>query len=115
MSLLSISYVLKNRCFPIILHSFLPLQFLKTFPTPSPSSHFFPSPILVFTNFIRNLKPSLIYKLSLVALFSAVMLCLQQLPFVLWNSFFDVLPCAPTNTGMNSNASNVPHSFDNSI
>ena len=41
------------------------------------SSHlFFPFPNPISTNLIRNLKPSLIYELSLVVLFSSVMLCL---------------------------------------
>ena len=42
---------------------------------PLPLSHpFFPSPTPISTKLIYNLKPSLIYQLSLVVLFSAVIL-----------------------------------------
>ena len=91
----------KNLYFPILLHSFSPVQFLEQFSSPSPFAHlpfylfiffillFFslsnhPNP--VSTNLIRNLKPSLIYKLSLAVLFSAVMQCLLQLPVLLYIS-----------------------------
>ena len=59
--------------FYIISHLF---SFWNTFPTPSPSPSFFPSPATVPKNLFLNLKPYVIYKLSLVVLFSAVMLCL---------------------------------------
>ena len=81
MVLLSISCILKNLYFPILLHSFSPVQFLEQFPSPSSFVHlpFFPlsnhlNPFS--TNLIRSLKPSLIYELSLATLFSAVMQCL---------------------------------------
>ena len=80
MVLLSISCVLKNMYFPILLHSFSPVQFLEQFPSSSfVHLPFFPlwnHPNPLSTNLIRSLKPSLIYELSLAKLFSAVMQCL---------------------------------------
>ena len=81
MFLISISNVFKSLYFPILLHSFSPVQVLQEFPCPYLFTHlpFFslsnhPNP--VSTNLIRNLKPSLIYKLSLAVLFFVVMQCL---------------------------------------
>ena len=59
-------------CFYILSHL---LNFWNNSP-PLPIPHFFPSPNPISTNLIRNIKPSLIFELSLGVLFSAVMLCL---------------------------------------
>ena len=59
-------------------------------------------PNSVSTNFICNLKSSLIYKLSLAVLFSAAMewSAYNNAQFYAFFSFFDVLPSDPTTIGM---------------
>ena len=66
----------------------------------SPPFFYFPTP--VSTNLIRNIKPSLINELSLIVLFSAVNIVLITTPSfsMQFFSFFDLLPSAPTITGM---------------
>ena len=87
MGLLSISYVFKNLYFPILLHSFSPVQFSEQFPSPSPFAFF---KFFIYFFFIKSpqpcfcksypqsktslnirVVPPLIYEL-----FSAVMQCL---------------------------------------
>ena len=87
MGLWSIS-CFKNLYFPILLHSFSFFFSLSNHPNP------------VFTNLIRNLKPSLIYKLSLAKLLSNAVLITTSSSSMHFFSFFDVLPSAPTTTGM---------------
>ena len=113
--------IFKNLYFPIPLYSFSRVQFLEQFPSPSPFAHvpFFslsnnPNPFSA--NLIRNLKPSLIYEVSLAVLFSAVMQCLWQLPVLLY--IFSVSSMCHQGlyyhwSGLNT--SNVPHSFDFSL
>ena len=102
MGLLSFSYVFKNLYLPILLHSSSPVHFLEPFLSPPPSPPFFYFPTPVSTNLIRNIKPSLINELSLIVLFSAVNTVLITTPSfsMQFFSFFDLLPSAPTITGM---------------
>ena len=116
MGLLSISYVFKNLYFPILLHSFSSVKFLEKFPSPCPFAHlpfhgfifyfiFFSlsnHPNHVSTNLIRNLKPALICELSLSsAVFcSNPVLITTPISSMYFFSFFDVLPSAPTTTGI---------------
>ena len=102
-------FVSKNPHFPILLHFFVSVQFLEQFPSGPPVASFFlfflfqistPSP--VSTNLIHNLKLSLIYELSLAVLFFCSNAVLITIPSssIHFSSFFDMLPSAPTTTGM---------------
>ena len=108
MCLLSISYVFKNLYFPILLHSFSPVQFLEQFPTPPPHlliCHFF---------FLYQITPNLFHKsylqsktfLNIPAVPSNAVFCSNAVLITTPSSsmylfsFFGVLPSAPTATGM---------------
>ena len=112
MGLLSISLFSK----PVLSYTFTffcfwPVQFLEQIPSPyspSPFAHLLichflsnhPNP--VSTTLTRNLKPCLIYELSLAkAVFcSSAVLITTPSSSMHFFCFFDVLPSAPTTTGM---------------
>ena len=81
MFLISISNVFKSLYFPILLHSFSPVQVLQEFPCPYLFTHlpfffFIKSPQPCFHKSYPQSKTFLIIELSLANLFSAVMQCL---------------------------------------
>ena len=90
MGLLSISYVFKNLCLPILLHSFSHSQLFFPFPQaqfhkPYPQSK-------TFLN-IRAVPSSAVFCSNVVL----ITIPSSSMQFF---SFFDVLPSAPTTTGM---------------
>ena len=119
MGLLSISYVFKNLYFPILLHSFSPVQFLEQFPTPSPFAHlpsffnFFVYLSIIPFFFIKSPQPCFDKSypqpktfLKIRAVPSSTAFCSNAVLITTpsfstqFFSFFDALPSAPTITGM---------------
>ena len=90
--ILPISYASKNLYFPILLYSFSPVQFLEQFPFPSKFAHL---PFFFF--FIKSPQPCFHKSYPKSKTFLNIRVVPSSAVFF---SFFDVLPSAPTTTGM---------------
>ena len=103
-----ISYVFKNLYFPILLHSFSPVLFLKQFPSTSlfaclPLFFFLcqitPTPFPQILSAIKTFLNIRTVPSSAVFCSNAVFIKTPSSSMYFF-SFFDVLPSAPTTTGM---------------
>ena len=101
-------FVFKNLYFPILLHSFSSVQFLEQFPSPSPFAtffsffFFFKSPQPRFHKSYRQSKTFLnVRAVSSSAVFCSNVVLITTPSFSMhFFSFFDMLPSAPTTTGV---------------
>ena len=101
LGLLSFSYVFKNLYLPILLHSSSPVHFLEPFLSPPLFTTFFLFPYPGFHKPYPQYKTFLNKRTVLnCAVFCSKYCPHNKCPHKLFFSFFDLLPSAPTITGM---------------
>ena len=104
MGLLSISHVFKNLHFPILLHSFLSVQFLEQLPSSFPFATFVffsKSPTCFHKSYLQSKTFLNVWAVPSSAVFcSNAVLTTAPSSSMHFFSFFDVLPSTPTTTGM---------------